>query len=137
MRGVGRALGQALVVGGEGRAVAAVHVDGEVAVERQAGLEVGEGEVGAGDPAWDKARAGFERKLDILEAQLGQNPWVTGSDFTLADIETGLPLYRYFTIDMERRDRPTLAAYYQRLTERPAYASHVMVPYDVLRDYPL
>ena len=38
---------------------------------------------------------------------------------------------------MDRRDRPTLAAYYQRLTERPAYASHVMVPYDVLRDYPL
>ncbi len=95
------------------------------------------GRAGPGDPAWDKARAGFETRLDILEAQLGQNPWVTGGDFTLADIETGLPLYRYFTIDMDRRDRPTLAAYYQRLTERPAYASHVMVPYDVLRDYPL
>ena len=52
------------------------------------------------------------RKLDILEAQLGPNPWVTGPDFTLADIEIGLPLYRYFTIDMDRRDRPTLAAYY-------------------------
>ena len=95
------------------------------------------GRAGPGDPAWDEARAGFERKLDILEAQLDQNPWVTGPDLTLADVETGLPLYRYFTIDMDRRDRPTLAAYYQRLTERPAYASHVMVPYDVLRDYPL
>ena len=32
-----------------------------------------------------------------------------------------------------RRSPPTTP----RLTERPAYASHVMVPYDVLRDYPL
>lgn len=95
------------------------------------------GRAGPGDPAWDKARAGLEAKLDILEAQLGANPWVTGRDFTLADLETGLPLYRYFTIPLDRRDRPTLAAYYRRLAERTAYATHVMVPYDVLKDYPL
>ena len=46
------------------------------------------------------------------------------------------PLYRYFTCDLEtRRDRPAVAAYYARLAERPAYAEHVMVNYDVLKTY--
>ena len=48
------------------------------------------------------------------------------------------PLYRYFTCDLDsRRDRPQLAAYYARLCERPAYAEHVMVNYDVLKTHTL
>jgi glutathione S-transferase len=86
-----------------------------------------------GQAADDRSRAAFEKKLDILEGRLGEGPWLLGRDLTLADIEVGLPLYRYFTVDLDRRDRPALAAYYARLTERPAYAAHVMVPYDVLR----
>lgn len=89
-----------------------------------------------GQPLDDKARAGFETNLDILQAQLaGGGPWVLGADFTLADIEVGLALYRYFTIDLDRTDRPAIDAYYAALTGRPAYAAHVMVPYDVLRTY--
>ncbi len=42
-------------------------------------------------------------------------------------------LYRYFTLDFDRADTPNLAAYYERLTERPAYREHVMVSYDSLR----
>ena len=70
----------------------------------------------------EKSLAAFETNLDILEARLGDGPWLLGPDFTLADIEVGLPLYRYFTVEIARRDRPALAAYYARLTERPAYA---------------
>lgn len=88
---------------------------------------------GPGDPAWDKGRATFEKNLDILEGQLGSAPWILGEDFTLADIETGVALYRYFTIPLDRRDRPVLAGYYDRLCARPAYAAHVMVPYDSLK----
>ena len=36
------------------------------------------GRAGPGDPAWDKARAGFETSLDILEAQLGRQPLGNG-----------------------------------------------------------
>ena len=36
------------------------------------------GRAGPGDPAWDKARAGFETRLDILEAQLGRQPLGNG-----------------------------------------------------------
>ena len=58
-----------------------------------------------------------------------------GREFTVADVEVGLALYRYFTCGIERRDRPRVAAYYGGLCERPAYASHVMVDYDVLKSY--
>jgi glutathione S-transferase len=85
----------------------------------------------------DKSLAAFEKNLDILEARLGDGPWLLGPDFTLADIEVGLPLYRYFTVEIARRDRPALAGYYSRLAERPAYASHVMVPYDILQRMPV
>jgi glutathione S-transferase len=79
------------------------------------------------------ARAPFEKNLDILESRLA-GPFMLGPDLTVADIEIGLPLYRYFTCDLAgRRDRPKLAAYYARLTDRPAYAAHVMVDYAILK----
>jgi glutathione S-transferase len=82
------------------------------------------------------AHAALNRNLDILEAQLAKAPFVLGADLTFADIETGVGLYRYFTVDLDRADHPRLAAYYTRLTGRPAYAEHVMVNYDVLRIRP-
>jgi glutathione S-transferase len=75
----------------------------------------------------------FDTQLDILEAQIGDRPYVMGEDFTLADVVAGHGLHRYFTIEIPRRDRPTLEAYYGRLIERPAYREHVMVSYEPLR----
>ena len=83
--------------------------------------------------ALDAALARTDAILAILEAQLGANPFVLGRDLTLADIVIGHLLYRYHTLAIPRTERPTLAAYYARLAERPAYRQHVMVPYDVLR----
>ena len=81
----------------------------------------------------EAALAAFDRHLGLLEDQLGDNDYVTGADFTLADIAVGVVLFRYFTLDIPREVRPVLSAYYQRLTDRPAYAEHVMVSYDALR----
>lgn len=78
------------------------------------------------------ALAVLDKKLDIAEAQLTKTPYLAGPDLTLADIQFGHCLYRYFTIDIKRRDRPVLTAYYNALTDRAAYAEHVMVPYDEL-----
>jgi glutathione S-transferase len=47
-------------------------------------------------------------------------------------IQFGHVLYRYFAIDITRRP-PHLAAYYARLTARPAFRQHVMVSYDELK----
>ena len=75
----------------------------------------------------------FEGYLDRLDAPLAAHDFVAGDVLTAADIPVGHLLYRWFTMDIPRRARPALEAYYQRLTERPAYRDHVMVDYAVLR----
>jgi glutathione S-transferase len=72
----------------------------------------------------------FDGLLGILEPRLA--PFVMGSALTLADIVIGHVLYRYYTMDIPRPDRPGIAAYYQRLAERPAYRAHVMVSWKSL-----
>ena len=73
------------------------------------------------------------RKLAIAEARLSANPFLAGRDFTLADIQFGHLLYRYYDIPIERPDLPALRAYYDALTARAAFREHVMVSYDALK----
>jgi glutathione S-transferase len=75
----------------------------------------------------------LEGKLLIAEARLKCQRYLVGEMFSLADIQFGHILYRYFDIDIDRADLPALAGYYARLTERPAFNEHVMVSYDDLR----
>ena len=75
----------------------------------------------------------LEQKLAIAEARLAGSRYLVGDTFTLADIQFGHVLYRYFAIDIPRRPLPHLAAYYARLTARPAFRQHVMVSYDELK----
>ena len=75
----------------------------------------------------------FEATLVIAEDQLADHPWLAGPDFTLADIQFGHVLHRYYDIDIARGALAHVGAYHERLTERPAYREHVMVSYDELR----
>ena len=75
----------------------------------------------------------LEQKLAIAETRLAGSRYLVGDTFTLADIQFGHVLYRYFAIDITRRPLPHLAAYYARLTARPAFRQHVMVSYDELK----
>lgn len=75
----------------------------------------------------------LEDTLEIAEAELAVHDYLVGPDFSLADILLGHPLYRYFDLDIPRRNLPALAAYYRRLTDRPAFREHVMVGYEALR----
>ena len=77
--------------------------------------------------------AGFEARLELLEGQLAGHDFVVSDDFTLADIVIGHVLYRWFDMDVERRIRPLVEAYYQRLKRRTSYRDHVMVSYESLR----
>ena len=67
--------------------------------------------------------------LEIADARLAHNAFIAGDDFTLADIQMGHCLYRYYDLPLGRADLPHLRAYYDRLTQRPAFAAHVMVDY--------
>lgn len=75
----------------------------------------------------------LDRCLDVAEARLARHAHLVGDAFTLADIQFGHLLYRYHDVPIARRERPALAAYYDRLTARPAYREHVMVSYEELR----
>lgn len=84
-------------------------------------------------PAIRCALASLEQKLSIAENQLQNTPYMVGEELTLADIQFGHILFRYYDIDIERADLPNLVAYYTRLGERPAFREHVMVSYDELK----
>ncbi len=73
------------------------------------------------------------QRFDIAEARLAENRYLAGAEFSLADIQFGHILFRYFDIAIDRPERPVLARYYRSLTERPAFREHVMVPYEELR----
>lgn len=67
-----------------------------------------------------------------LDRQLEGRDFLVGDALSLADIPAGCNLFRYFNIEIERPALPNLSAWYSRLTERPAYAEHVMRPFDDL-----
>ncbi|MDP5216793.1 glutathione S-transferase family protein [Ruegeria sp. 2205SS24-7] len=75
----------------------------------------------------------LEQNLIIAEAQLAAQPFLAGQTFSLADIQLGHILFRYYDIDIDRRALPALSAYYDRMTQRPAYQEHVMISYEELR----
>lgn len=75
----------------------------------------------------------LERKLEIADTQLAGRAFIAGADLTLADIQLGHILYRYYDIDIPRASLPHLQRYFDRLSQRPAYQEHVMISYDDLR----
>ncbi|MBG6247386.1 MULTISPECIES: glutathione S-transferase family protein [Symbiopectobacterium] len=83
--------------------------------------------------AIDTAVNAFEQKLDIAEQQLARHPFLAGDAFSLADIQFGHVLYRYYDIGINRKPLPHLRAYYAKIMQRPAFQEHVMVSYDELR----
>ncbi|MCP5038832.1 MAG: glutathione S-transferase [Rhodobacteraceae bacterium] len=75
----------------------------------------------------------FTGYLDVLDKQLEGRKYVTGADFTLADIVIGHVLYRYFDIDIPRREHPNVERYYAHLCDRQTYREHVMISYETLK----
>ena len=87
----------------------------------------------------DAVAAALERlhaTLAIAELRVEGNGWLAGADFTLADVQFGHVLYRYFDIEIERPAWPALRRYFDRLMDRSAYRQHVAIPYDELRGSP-
>lgn len=75
----------------------------------------------------------LEEKLKIADERLAKHHFLAGEDFTLADIQFGHVLFRYFDIDIQRAEFPNVRTYYNCLAKRPAYREHVMLPYDDLK----
>jgi len=76
----------------------------------------------------EEARRKMADNLKMVEANLAGGPYMAGSAFTMGDIPMGVALHRWFVMPIERPDYPRLAAYYERLKQRPAFAAHCAAP---------
>ena len=81
----------------------------------------------------DAALASIEKELAIADKVLANCAYLAGDDFSLADIQLGHCLYRYYDIYAVRANLPHLHAYYKRLQTRLGFSRHVMTSYDELR----
>lgn len=64
----------------------------------------------------------------ILDGRLAETgAYVAGADFTLADIPIGLSLHRWRAMPLDHPDMPAANAYYERLSERPAFRQFTAV----------
>ena len=66
--------------------------------------------------------------MGILDDALAATPWLSGDRIGVGDIPMGTYAHTWFTLPIDRPDRPHVRAWYHRLLERPAYARHVAVP---------
>ena len=77
--------------------------------------------------------ASLNAALDILETRLAQRAYIAGPELSIADIAAGALMYRYYDMNIDRKDRPALRRWYELLTSRQAYRDTVMTSYDELR----
>ncbi|GAA0750570.1 glutathione S-transferase [Ideonella azotifigens] len=68
----------------------------------------------------------WTRLMQILDTQLSKTgAFVTGEDFTLADVVIGLSVHRWFSTPLEDRlPLPAVDEYYAQLSMRPAFQLH-------------
>lgn len=64
----------------------------------------------------------------MLDAELANQPWLSGEAFGSADIAPGPIIYNLFNLDIQWHDFPNLQRWYQQLTQRPAFQKTVMIP---------
>lgn len=66
--------------------------------------------------------------VGIIDAQLGRTgAYITGKEFTIADIVIGLSLRRWLSIPIERPRFPNVEKYYELLLERPGFVRFALV----------
>ncbi|MEX5748525.1 glutathione S-transferase family protein [Massilia sp. X63] len=66
--------------------------------------------------------AAWNRHIGLLDAQLGSTgAYATGTAFTLADVVLGLSVNRWMMTPMDRPDFHHVAAYVDRLAQRPGF----------------
>ena len=67
--------------------------------------------------------------IPVLDTHLEANEYVAGSSLTMGDVALGSLVYRWFELDIDRPDLPSLRAWYERLADRSAFQKTVMVSF--------
>jgi glutathione S-transferase len=84
------------------------------------------------EPPWnhpwfvERGRAQIAKEVAQLDEHLaGDGPYVAGAEFTVGDVPVGLVVNRWFHLNFERPRYEAVARYYETLSRRPAYRTHV------------
>jgi len=87
------------------------------------------------DPiAIDNAVQNLNKFLALADHQLSRHDFLVNNELTLADIQFGHCLFRYYDIDITRKNFVHIGRYYDALTNRQAFRQHVMVSYNELKE---
>jgi glutathione S-transferase len=81
----------------------------------------------------ERASATTSQLMTMLEQTLGDQGGLTGRTLSLADFGIGPLLHRWFSLPVRRPALPKLAAYHDRLLDRPAYVAHATLPPSAVR----
>ena len=73
-----------------------------------------------------KSRNALSKSMHILDKNFERNEYVAGDSFTIGDIPVGIAAYRWYEMPIEREDYPNLKRWFDALSIRPAFQSHVM-----------
>jgi len=84
-------------------------------------------------PAISASLAHCAQHFEKLDRLLEGRTFLLGEALTLADITAGTSLYRYFGLEIERPRLAQVERWYRTLQQRPAFRTHVMIPFDELR----
>jgi glutathione S-transferase len=68
------------------------------------------------------------RLLGLVDAALATNAFIAGERLTIGDVPIGALTHRWYALDVDHGSHPRLRRWYERLSERPAYRQHVMLP---------
>jgi glutathione S-transferase len=75
-----------------------------------------------------KATADAGKLWGRLNQKLEGRKYVAGDAFTMGDIPVGCFVHRWYALPIERPELKNVKAWYERLTNRPAYKKNVMAP---------
>ena len=81
----------------------------------------------------DAARQRCTQHFELLDRHLEQQPYLAGESFTMGDIPCAVCLYRYFKMGLAVDQPGHVLQWYQRLSQRSAFANTVMSPFDELK----
>jgi glutathione S-transferase len=72
------------------------------------------------------ATSACEAAFSILDGCLSDRNFIGGDQFTMGDIALGCTLHRWYALPIERPKMPSLADYYERLSQRKAFEDQVL-----------
>ncbi|HEV2303806.1 MAG TPA: glutathione S-transferase family protein [Stellaceae bacterium] len=64
----------------------------------------------------------------IAEGALEEQPYLAGSELSLAEITLGTLVYRWHVFPIERPELKNLRAWYERMRGRPGFKKHIEIP---------